>query len=415
MLAIRDALERRGVPTTVATHGGPYEKLLSDAGVKYERLDPVMDHARCAEFLMQLPGVSNHRGSVLTDDEIRRSAKREAELFRAVGARAAVTGFTLSALISTRLTKIPLITEHAGSYVPPVFERGLLPAPSRSPIPLASLLPEGAQRWLANKGPTRVKSFCAGFNRVAAELGVEPVPSLAALLLGDLTLVTDLPEVTGISADDLERWTPREPRAYRRSPALRYVGPLFARFDVPIPDHVERLLEARGPKVYVALTSAPIALVRGVVTRVRAAGAKVVLASTVHELSDLASDDVAVAGILPSHRIFPRVDAGVVAGGQGSVQTAMAAGVPIVGIPLQPEQDWNVAAVSRLGAAVRATPAEAVTTAMTSKVRALLASADARASAVRIKELFSEIDGAARSAEVIVDWLGARKSEPAAA
>jgi UDP:flavonoid glycosyltransferase YjiC (YdhE family) len=413
MLAIRAALRRRGVATTVATHGGPYERLIREAGVAYERIEPAMDHARCATFLQQLPGISNHRGSVLTDEEIRQSATREAELFRDTGARAAVTGFTLSALLSTRLAGIPLVTEHAGSYVPPVFERGLLPAPSRAQIPLTSWLPESARRWLANKGPTRVKGYCAGFNRVAAELGVEPIPSLAALLLGDLTLVTDVPEVTGVPAEDLERWTPREPKAYRRSPALRYVGPLFARFDLPIPEHVERLLGSSGPKVYVALTSAPAPLVRGVVERVREAGVKVVVASTIHELSDLASDDVAVADVLPSHLVFPRVDLGVVAGGQGSVQTAMAAGVPVVGIPLQPEQDWNVAAVSRLGAALRATPAEAVTSVMTTKVRELLEKPDARAAAGRIREVFSGIDGAERSADVIVEWLDRRTASAA--
>jgi len=41
----------------------------------------------------------------------------------------------------------------------------------------------------------------------------------------------------------------------------------------------------------------------------------------------------------------------VIAGGQGSVQTALAAGVPFVGIPLQPEQDANVTFAQNQGAA----------------------------------------------------------------
>ena len=36
---------------------------------------------------------------------------------------AVVTGFTLTALLSSRLAGIPVVAEHAGSYLPPVFER----------------------------------------------------------------------------------------------------------------------------------------------------------------------------------------------------------------------------------------------------------------------------------------------------
>ena len=70
-------------------------------------------------------------------------------------------------------------------------------------------------------------------NVVAAELGVEPVPSLAALMLGDLTLVTDVPEVLGVPRAELESWRPRRPSAFRPGTRLTSTGPLFARLDVP--------------------------------------------------------------------------------------------------------------------------------------------------------------------------------------
>jgi hypothetical protein len=67
-----------------------------------------MDDARCARFLRDIPGVTERMGSVLSDEEIRASVASEAAFFRRVGARAAVTGFTLSALLSTRVAEIPL-------------------------------------------------------------------------------------------------------------------------------------------------------------------------------------------------------------------------------------------------------------------------------------------------------------------
>ena len=86
---------------------------------------------------------------------------------------------------------------------------------------------------MQNAGPARLGVYTAGFNRVAAELGVEPVPSFAALLLGDLTLVTDVPELLGLPRAQVDGWTPRDPRRYRPGTRLRYTGPLFAHLDLP--------------------------------------------------------------------------------------------------------------------------------------------------------------------------------------
>lgn len=408
MLGIYEALRARGVDACVATHGGTYETLLRASGVAVDLLEPRMTPARCEEFLRQVPGVAARPGPSFTADELRTFAQAEADYLRARGARAVVTGFTLSALLSSRLASVPLVTEHAGSFVPPMAERGLLPAPTRAAIPFTGMLPEAVQRWLANQGPVRARGFSETVDGVARELGVEGVPTLAAMLMGDLTLVTDLPEVTGVSREALESWRPKVPRHYRADPVLRYVGPLYARLAVPIPDEVERFLRAPGPVVYVAMTSSRGALVEDVVRRVEATGARVLVASTVHDLASLRSPRVCVASVLPSHEVFPRVAAGVITGGQGSVQTALAAGRPFVGVPLQPEQEWNVATAERLGAAVRVSEANARGPAMTSAVRALLDNPAARAAASRVADLFAGVDGPGRCADAIVEFLDRR-------
>jgi hypothetical protein len=48
-----------------------------------------------------------------------------------------------------------------------------------------------------------------------------------------------------------------------------------------------------------------------------------------------------VAGVLPSHLVMGDADLAIIAGGQGSVQTALAAGLPFVGIPLPPRKRPN--------------------------------------------------------------------------
>ncbi|WP_161962411.1 glycosyltransferase [Nocardioides speluncae] len=387
MLEIHSALSRLGVPVRVATHGGTHEPLLAAAGVEYDVIGPPMDAERSARLVREAIGAGPVGQSMYADDELLAYVRAEAAYFREHDVRVAVTGFTLTALLSTRLAGIPLVTEYAGSFVPPVFERGLLPGGLRGRV-AGALLP-------------RLRHYCSGFNRVAAELGVEPVPSLPALLLGDLTLVPEVPEVLGISRADLEAWRPRG-RGYRAGTRLRYSGPLFAHLEVPVPDRAAEFLAGPGPVVYVALTSTRAALVRETVAAAAATGARVLVAGTVHDVADLESDRVLVAGVLPSHEVMPQVDLAVVTGGQGSVQTAMAAGTPVLGVPLQLEQQLNLALLSRLGAA-RAVPPSRVGRRLTRLADAMLTDDRYRGAARDIKQLYDAVDGPTLAAEAIAE------------
>ena len=416
MLEIYRALrEREGSAAgiKVVTHGGPYESLLRAAGVPYDVLGPGVSTQRYQEFLRSIPGIGPPGQSMWTDEELRSYAVAEAEYFARHQVTAAVTGWTLTALLSTRLAGIPLITEHAGSFLPPVFEQGLLPAPSMPVgLPGERLLPRRARRWIQNAAPARLGHYTAGFNRVAAELGVEPVPSFAALLLGDLTLVTDVPELLGLPRADVDGWTPRDPRRYRPGTRLRYTGPLYARLDLPVPDQVRAFLAGPRPVIYVAITSSTPELVRQAVSALTPLAARILVAATTHDLADLASDQVMVAGLLPNHLVMGDVDLAVIAGGQGSVQTALAAGVPFVGIPLQPEQDANVTFAQNQGAARLVAQEAAGTPAMTATARDLLTDTAARDNARRLKQIFAAVDGPAAAAQAIIEAAAAHAAEP---
>lgn len=395
MIEVWRALTARGADVRVATHGGAHQNQLTRAGIPYEILGPPMSDARGARFVADAPGLGSVRQNIYSDTEIRAYVLAEAAWLRAIGAEVAVTGFLLTAQLSTRLAGVPLVTTHTGSWVPPVWENRLLPADP--PWPAMRLLPGPVRRRLVNAAPRRVRFYTAGFNRIAAALGVEPVPSLAALVLGDLTLVTEVPEVLGIPAAAMESWRPDGRRGYRPGTRLAYAGPLYARLDVPIPPHVEEFLARDdGPVVYVALTSSSPELVRAVATGA-AKAARVLVAGTVHALGDLSGRRVCVAGVLPSHLVMPRVDLAVTTAGQGSVQTAMAAGTPLLAVPLQPEQTLNAVLLEKRGAARRLTR-----TATTDQVRHMLADDRYRDAARRIKALYDRVDGAGAAADRIL-------------
>jgi UDP:flavonoid glycosyltransferase YjiC (YdhE family) len=403
MIEIHRALVARGAAVRVATHGGTYESALRDAGIRYDVLGPGMSPERCAAFVRSVPGIGPTDQSMWSDDELRSYAKLERAYFEEHGVTAAVTGWTLTALLSTQLAGIPLVTEHAGSFVPPLFERGLLPLPEvRLGLPLERWLPRRLRQRLYNAGATRLTIYTSGFNRVADELGVEGVPSFGALLLGDLTLVTDVPEVLGVSHEDVDEWEPKDPSRYRDGARCRYAGPIYAHLALPVPERVERFL-AEPPVVYVAITSSTAELVRDVVGALRELDVRILVAATVHDLRDLEEDGrVIVEGVLPSHEIMPRVQLAVTSGGQGSVQTALASGIPLVGIPLQPEQHANVALVERQGAARLVGQKEAGTSALTDAARELLEDDRYREDARRLQAAYAAVDGPGAAADAIL-------------
>jgi UDP:flavonoid glycosyltransferase YjiC (YdhE family) len=408
MLAIARALEARGERTSIASHGGPYTHLLDEAGVTSTKLDPPMDAAAANAFLDGLLSMgTENRRPFFSDDYIRAAVRAEAEHFKAMGAKLVVTGFNLTSYLSSRVANIPLAVSHGGSFVPPVLDRGLLPMPVNPPRPMPKWMPAFVARKLVHTIPYLVKTPLAGLNRVADELGVEHVPSLMALMCGDLTLLTELPEVLGISRDDLEAWRPHGNRLWP-STRMRYAGPLFAKLERPIPERVERFLAAPGKVVYVAPTSVQAPFLRTLVPAVRAAGARVLVASTIHDVRELETEGVLVEGVLPSHLVMPRVAAAVIMGGQGSVQTAMASGTPFVGMPFHGEQELNVALAERQGMALRLSPKVAGTPAMTAAIRRLLDEPAFRTSAAKLQQLYAGVDGAAAAADAILAYQRGR-------
>src|SRR5882757_3146985 len=110
MLEIHRALTDLGLPVRVATHGGPHERLLAEAGIAYDVLGPGLSAGRSAAFVASAIGQGDPRQSMYDDTEIRGYVQTEAEYFRAHGITVAVTGFTLTTLLSSRLAGVQVIT-----------------------------------------------------------------------------------------------------------------------------------------------------------------------------------------------------------------------------------------------------------------------------------------------------------------
>ena len=410
MIQIYKALKRQGAEARVATHGGVHEALLHNEGIEFEIVGPHMSAERSQQFVRDNVGIGSPDQSMYSGEEMRNYVLAEAEYFKRHRASAVVTGFTTTTLLSSRLAGIPVIVEHAGACIPPLFERGLLPAASRPPRPIFRYMPAGLARWLQNKGMARLQLYLSGFNALADELGLDRIPSFPALLLGDLVLVTEAPEVYGIAESEMSAWRPKNSASYWSSTRFVYTGPMFAEFDLPVPDDIELALTRPGPHIYVALTPAPAETVRRVVEGAVASRANVIVAATVHDLGKVYSNNVAIGGVLPSHKIMPRVDLAITTGGQGSVQCAMAAGTPLIGIPLHPEQHSNLHFLSVRGAARLLPLADIGDARLCGMIEDMLSGPQYRTNAKSIQASYAGRNGPELCAKAIIEYLANARS-----
>lgn len=412
LLAIAAALRERGEEVVIASHGGPYAHLLGAPGTDWVPLEPRWDDGAGQDrFLTGLLSWGITDQDMYDQATLRESIAAEARFLREVDAELVHIGFTLSAYVSARLAGVPLSTSHVGSFVDPVLHAGLAPAPANPPRAEMAKLPQWVQRRLANLVPRLLRRPAAQLNTMAREFGVAPIEGLMGLMGADLVLVTELPDLLGLPPERLAHWRGDWTSRWRRRSAYRYTGPLFAKLDLPIPEDVSGFLATHETVVLVSLSSASTDLIRGAVASARAAGAAVLVAATVHDLADLAGPEVCVAGILPNHLVMARVAACIAMGGQGTVQTALATGTPLLGLPLHGEQELNVAVAERQGAAIRLSPATAGTPTMERAVRALLEDPSYASAAARAASRYAGVDGAGLAAAAILGFLDTRRQD----
>ncbi len=253
MIAVYRSLEEAGVTALMATHGGTFEFVLQKEGIPYEILEPRVSREESRRFVHR---VIDPRGSLFDRDVLEAHVRSEMQFFEQRKVRAVLTGFTLSAALSARGAGIPLVVTHLGSFVPPVLERGMFAFAEYFDGSVAGILPrawvDGAAGWIFRRARWQTSLF----NAVADRLRIERVRSTVDVLMGDLTLVTDVPEILGIPEEEMEAWRPGDTRFLRPEARLKYAGAIFARLFGEVPEDVSDFLHTEKPKVFVSLSSA---------------------------------------------------------------------------------------------------------------------------------------------------------------
>lgn len=190
-----------------------------------------------------------------------------------------------------------------------------------------------------------VRTLDSRLGRVRRELGLPPAPArmLERPYASHLNLLATAPALEGRD-DDL-------------GPRTRYVGPCTDGRVEQTSDFPFAQLRADAFKVYVSLgtvfngsPSRFLALVRGIASP----GVQIVVSAgaSYDAVVGLASDDVLVFRRVPQLAVLRAVDAVVSHGGNNTVNETLAAGRPLLVLPIGGEQEANARRVEAIGAGI---------------------------------------------------------------
>ncbi len=237
----------------------------------------------------------------------------------------------------------------------------------------------------------------AGLAKVAVENNVSLGRTTLDLLSADLNLICSIEPML---------------REASLGPNDVAVGPIYLQSDAEVPAELAELAEKRRrPLVYVAMGSSGN---RKVVRRVLGEVAKLDVDVIAPVKSFLQSSDIAslpsnvhIWDFLPAAKVGELVDASVIHGGEGTVQTACMSGVPFAGIGLQAEQRWNLDFCVRQGNAMRFTARDLAQGRLPAMVAQCLTQRDLKLAARKMRDEISQLRGVTRAVDEIESFIKA--------
>jgi UDP:flavonoid glycosyltransferase YjiC (YdhE family) len=367
-------------------YGGRWTHLINEAGFGCHCLEPHLDPARIERLARALR--MERGGRMFSTDELNARVASELDLFAELRPAAIVTGFVLSTCLSARIARVPLVTVAPLAVTRPFFEAGMATFPERFDRGPMRLLPPSVKDAATNWWGLNTRQWLGPFNAVARRYGLHRFGRLVDLVESDEMLITNIPQIVGIT-DLPAHW--------------RYVGPIFAHLPGEVPDEVRSLPRDR-PLVYCSMGSLPNA-------RIAARVLDVLGQLPVRAVSPAGAwlngggrpkvpDNVLLFDLLPAHRVCPLFDVALIHGGEGTVQTACATGVPFVGIGFTPEQDANIGMLVRQGTAERLNHRDLDAAHVGAALDRMLTPA-VRERAAEVQELFATWDGPMNAARFL--------------
>ena len=320
------------------SYGGEFENLIEKEGFVIRHLEPALTPEKVEHIYRVDQG--RKLGYFYSVREVEEQVKNEIALFQELKPVAVVTGFNFSNNISCRVARIPLIwLTHSTWMMQSMYNAGLASYVDMLDLPGIRLLPERLLIWISKKMFSLSNLYTRPYDKVAQRYGLKPFKTMERLWEGDYNLVAEPEEFCELEL----------PRTYH------YICPLIGRLDLPVPEDILNMPKDK-PIVYFAMGSSGQPKVIAKIVEGFENKPYRVIAPVKRLLQNIdvkIPSNVIVTDWLPAHKVNPMADISVIHGGIGTVMTACLAGTPVVGVSMQPEQEFNIDCLVRKGFAIR--------------------------------------------------------------
>jgi UDP:flavonoid glycosyltransferase YjiC (YdhE family) len=274
------------------------------------------------------------RGKPLFSPEVLRAyVQEDCQLIRRIRPDLVVGDMRLSLPISARLEKVPSAVIINAYWSPYAKRHSVIPE-----LPLTRAIPP---RWLSRVYPAieplAGAMHVAQMNRVRKEFGVPPLPLEIRRMFtdGDYVLYPDVREFVPTNG----------------APATHYyVGICNWASSTPKPGWWGRMCADPNPKVFISLgSSGPIRVLPELLAALARLPVSVVLSTSGRPVSAIETN-MYTAALLPFIETAAQAAVVVSHGGSGGLYPAMAAGVPVLAIPSNADQQLSTAVLHENGA-----------------------------------------------------------------
>ncbi len=281
-------------------------------------------------------------------DLISEYVEEEIITFRKAKVKIIVSTYNLSASISARVLKIPLIVLLSGTITSAYFRSGYASFPDNYENVITRIFPSKLKNLFAKWIYLNNKILVKDFNFVAKKYHIKPFQTLNDILTGDHTLVCDDINFLGIEPDD-------------QYPLENFIGiitgGLIEKQISELDNDVKKHLERSGRSIFLTMGSSrdkPLFL--EILDALNQTDYNVIaIYSTIDkEKLPKVRDNILLKKFLNQPiQVNKMVDLAIIHGGRGTVYNAAYSGKPVIGIPMYLEQQHNINNLLRRGVGLR--------------------------------------------------------------
>ena len=394
--------ENLNVKITFISHGSKFEKKVLDLGFEIYHTKPKLPGVGLYQDLGMT--ITNLIGTEkLAEDMIR----GELEAYKKIKPDIILHGFWPMASLARRMADrdipgicfvpLPLIANFF-DVIPDVPEQ----------LKIFAIFPKSIRLWMFRRIPNFIKNRVSilrqnNIRHAAYKLGWkgEKLINIFDLLKSDLTIVNDLPDYYDNS---------------KFPPNVVFTGPLFfiPDSDEIIDKEIMKVFDPKisRPKIFCTLSSSGSEEMLKEVIRVFTYGKglewnAIILSPhfPIEKARKLLGNNESVYitdKFIPAIKVNAMADITVCHGGQGTIQTAIHAGNPIVGVAAQQEQFINLSNIESKGAGIRISRSKWNAENIQKSISKILSDKNYKESMLKLRDSIISIDGAKNAATTIL-------------